>query len=157
MKLTRTVQYIIASIVFINIFVLAYLWTLPSELPANKAKAVQCDFTQGACINAFNLDGQPIQITLTLTPGQLPITKPLEAEVNVNGYPFSTGEIDISGVNMYMGFNRQPLEKVSAGTLRGETMLAFCTENKMIWKATVILKQDKESLEVPFEFETIRN
>lgn len=157
MKLTRPVQYIIASIVFINIFVLTYLWTLPTEFPAHKASSTQCDFSQGACINAFNLDGQPVQITLNLTPKALPIAKPLVAEINVNGYPFSTGEIDISGVNMYMGFNRQPLKKVSSGTLTGETMLAFCTENKMTWKATVILKKDKESLEVPFEFETFRN
>ena len=157
MKLSRPVQYVIASIVFINIFVLAYLWTLPTSIPSEQAPSVSCDFTQGACVNQFNLDGQTIHITLNLSPGELPIAKPLTVEANVNGYPFQSAEIDISGINMYMGYNRQPLKKISVGTLTGETLLAFCTEQKMTWKATLILHQKKQSLEVPFEFKTVRN
>ena len=111
----------------------------------------QCNLHQQACTAEFH--GQ--RITLDISPKPIPVAKPLTVKVDLGSLSAKSVEIDISGHNMYMGYNRVPLKPVDAHHWQGTTMLAFCTRDKMEWYVTLIIDQGKtHQMLVPFYLET---
>ncbi|BCN94208.1 hypothetical protein THMIRHAM_19930 [Thiomicrorhabdus immobilis] len=95
-------------------------------------------------------------ITLKISPHPIPIARPLGIEVDVTNLDVQKIELDISGINMYMGYNRVTLTQASADRYIGTSMLAFCTNQKMLWQVTLMIHQkDGTQIQIPYTLETI--
>ena len=117
---------------------------------------VSCDLHTSACSTTFNNQ----TITLDLSPKPVPVARMLNASIELDKIaPDNQIEdvaLDISGVNMYMGYNRvsfNPTEKVAVYT--GKSMLAFCTIDEMEWQLTVLIKlKNGHTIQAPFLLKT---
>lgn len=96
-------------------------------------------------------------VTLKISPQPIPIARPLGIEVELANMEVQQMEIDISGVNMYMGYNRVPLKTYRPNYWVGTSMLAFCTQEKMEWQVTLLitLKNGKQ-IQIPYQLITDR-
>lgn len=66
-------------------------------------------------------------------------------------------ELDITGQNMYMGYNRVTLTPVKGqpNLYEGQSMLAFCTNDKMDWHLSVLVTRKNQTLiQAPFALTT---
>lgn len=96
------------------------------------------------------------QVTLKISPHPIPIARPLGIEVEIDNIAVQKMELDISGVNMYMGYNRVELKSTNPNRYVGTSMLAFCTTQKMIWQITLMIHQpDGTQIQIPYNLETI--
>lgn len=115
-----------------------------------------CDLHQQAC--SSQSPDQRQQARLSLSPQPIPIARPIEASVLLEGFSdVAKLEIDIAGVNMYMGYNRVSLiaDPQQPGRFKGPTMLAFCTNERMQWQVTLIVhNQAGDMTQIPFLLET---
>ncbi|AHF00641.1 hypothetical protein THIAE_01655 [Thiomicrospira aerophila AL3] len=113
-----------------------------------------CDLHQQACL-ATSPD-QTQQVELALSPQPIPIARPIEASVQLHGFEDVTKvELDIAGINMYMGYNRVNLHAQPNNMFAGQTMLAFCTNEVMQWQVTLLIHHsDGQVSQVPFLLET---
>lgn len=109
-----------------------------------------CDLHTASC-TAKNGDQS---VSLTINPHPIPIARPLGIEVNINNLQADKIELDISGLNMYMGFNRVPLKSTKPNYWIGTSMLAFCTTEKMEWQVTLILHHQDKQTQIPFSLIT---
>ncbi|WP_127471442.1 hypothetical protein [Thiomicrorhabdus aquaedulcis] len=113
----------------------------------------QCDLHHQACL----AQNQHQSVRLNITPHPIPIARPLNVSVTLDAITATKVELDISGVNMYMGFNRVTLtpHPQHPGEFVGTSMLAFCTIAKMQWQVTVMIHQpDGSQIQVPYLLET---
>ncbi len=98
------------------------------------------------------------RITLNIAPKPIPVAKPLTVTVTLHGIKAKKVQLDISGINMYMGYNRVDLHPVNETTWQGRAILAFCTNEKMIWRVTVLITTpDDQLIQAPFQLVTERN
>lgn len=112
-----------------------------------------CDLHQQTCLS----QQAEASVSLTLHPQPIPIAKPIQVEAQLQVLDAVKVELDISGINMYMGYNRVPLtaDAIQPGRYHGTTMLAFCTNDVMQWQFTLLVHQPNgEVLQVPFKLET---
>lgn len=110
-----------------------------------------CDLHKESCSAGRGV----VSLELDLGTKPVPIAKNFVATVNLAGIKPEKVELDITGVNMYMGFNRVTLKEVGEGVYQGSSMLAFCTNEKMIWQVGVLLHlEDGTKQLVPFELIT---
>lgn len=119
-------------------------------LPLDKT----CDLQQGSC-SAKLPDGG--SVTLSIAPRPIPVLQPLQLEVTVQGARAGKIEVDFSGVDMKMGFNRPQLQEQGNGRFTGQATLPICSVSSMAWRATVLLETGDKLVAVPFEFVTARN
>ncbi|BBP42521.1 hypothetical protein [Thiosulfativibrio zosterae] len=113
-----------------------------------------CDLHHNTCL----AEVKDAKVSLTINPQPIPIARPLGITVMIDGLAAQQVELDISGVNMYMGYNRIPLTSTKPGRFVGTSMLAFCTTDKMEWQVTVMIQQPNgEQVQVPFLLETQNN
>ena len=107
----------------------------------------QCNLHQQPCTAT---KGQA-QVTLDIRPRPIPVAKPLDVTVTLSGIQAKSVALDISGINMYMGYNRVDLQPAWPGRWTGQSMLAFCTNQKMEWRLSVLITQpDGSQVMVPF-------
>lgn len=91
------------------------------------------------------------QVTLDIQPRPVPVARPLEVTVTLSGIQAKSVALDISGINMYMGYNRVNLQPAGPARWTGQSMLAFCTNQKMAWQVSVLITQpDGTEVVVPF-------
>ncbi len=115
-----------------------------------------CDLHYEAC-TSHNAE-QSLQ--LSITPRPIPVARTLEVEVILENIVADKIEIDISGLNMYMGFNRIFISETEPNLWQGKSMLAFCTLDKMEWQVTVILHHkdqeqgESKQTQIPFSLIT---
>lgn len=110
-----------------------------------------CDLHQENCTSTQD----QATASLKISPHPIPIARPLGIEVTLSGLNPSEVQLDISGVNMYMGYNRVPLKSSKPGHWVGTSMLAFCTAEKMEWQITLMLKMpDGKEVQIPYYLET---
>ena len=112
-----------------------------------------CDLHSGACSRPLPGGGE---IRFSIEPKEIPLTRPLQLEVTVSGLAVDDVEIDFSGANMNMGYNRPHLKAVGQGVFRGEGLLPVCVRQRMLWNARVLLYTSDGILAVPFQFETVK-
>jgi len=143
---------------YLSILLAATLFTLSGCDKSSDENIVQwstdplCDLHQQSCTAS---EGEA-KVTLKISPHPIPIARPLGIEVDVQGLSIQKMELDISGVNMYMGYNRVELKSTSPTRYVGTSMLAFCTTQKMQWQVTLIIHQaDGTQLQIPYSLETI--
>ena len=112
-----------------------------------------CDLRKGPCAVAFP-DGS--EVVFEITPRHIPAVERLELGVRAEGFAPRRVEVDFSGVDMSMGFNRVTLEAVESGGFAGTGMLPVCVRSRMNWEAKVLLHTDAGLMAAPFRFDTYR-
>lgn len=111
-----------------------------------------CDLHKESC----KASSGEANVSLKISPHPIPIARPLGIEVEVENIDIQKMELDISGINMYMGYNRVTLTPASANRYVGTSMLAFCTNQKMEWQVTLMIhKPDGSQIQIPYTLETI--
>lgn len=130
--------------------------------PSSSTKSEQDHIVQWPLNKQCNLHQQPCtvqngkqSVTLDIQPRPIPVAKPLGVTVTLKNLSPKSIQLDISGQNMYMGFNRANLKSMTPNHWVGTTMLAFCTNAKMEWQVTLLIDlKDGTQIQVPFALET---
>jgi len=112
-----------------------------------------CSLSSATCAVTLPDGGR---LEFALGPRPVPLLKPLNLELRVAGSRARAVEVDFSGVNLPMAFNRADLTAGDAGRYDGQTSLPLCSSGRMTWNATVLLEDGKHKIYVPFRFETER-
>jgi hypothetical protein len=112
-----------------------------------------CDLRAGPCVSPLPDGGR---VSLAIEPRSIPVVRPLQFQVNVEGIQADRVEIDFSGVDMNMGFNRPALEKRQEGVFTGKGMLPVCVRDAMEWEARVLLHTDQGLVSAPYRFITVK-
>jgi hypothetical protein len=135
----------------VSILMLAGCGKTTSEEVVQWPMAGECDLHQSSC----SVQQGDASATLTIRPHPIPTAKPLDIEVQLQNLPARQVQLDISGMNMYMGYNRVTLNASAPGHFTGRSMLAFCTTDKMQWQITLMVDQpDGTQVQIPFYLET---
>ena len=112
-----------------------------------------CDLRAGPCVSPLPDGGR---VRLAIEPRSIPVVKPLQFRVEITGLEADRVEIDFSGVDMNMGFNRSALEKQQKGVFTGKGMLPVCVRDAMEWEAKVLLHTDQGLVSAPYRFITVK-
>lgn len=112
-----------------------------------------CDLNRSACAAELPSGGRAL---LDLEPRPMPTLEPLAVTLQLTGEDPEWVELDLTGVEMYMGFNRARLERVGPGSYRGEAVLPVCASESMTWAATLLPEGEAERGQVQFRFVTRR-
>ena len=125
----------------------------PPENTQLWAMSETCNLHQETCTS--ELEGR--SVSLKISPHPIPIARPLGIEVSLDNIEAEKVELDISGMNMYMGYNRVPLTATKQpGHYIGTSMLAFCTNKKMEWQITLMIHQkDGSQIQIPYRLDTM--
>lgn len=153
-KLGRLVPWIA------GVAALAALWVWADRLlpgPGTDAIVVvgpeECDLNERACRAVLPSGGQ---VLLDLEPRPMPALQPIAVTLQLTGQNPEWVELDLTGVEMYMGANRARLERVEPGRYSGEAVLPVCASEAMTWAVTVLPEGDAERGQVQFRFVTRR-
>lgn len=112
-----------------------------------------CNLHKSACITQHDKQ----KVILDIYPKPIPIARMFKVRVKLENLYAENIQLDIAGVNMYMGYNRVTLRPVlgQPGLYEGQSMLAFCTNKTMQWQFTVMIKTtDHKKVQAPFYLET---
>ncbi|MCA1790797.1 MAG: hypothetical protein LC667_13340 [Thioalkalivibrio sp.] len=144
----------------VGLLALAALWVWADRLLPGGDQAGMavlgpddCDLNLQACTAQLP---SGLQVSLDLQPRPMPTLQPLEVRLELTGQDPEWVELDLAGVEMYMGFNRSRLERVAPGSYRGQTVLPVCASEAMTWAATVLPEGEQERTTVQFRFLTRR-
>jgi hypothetical protein len=110
-----------------------------------------CDLNQGACV-ADLPDGGKMRVEIT--PRPIPVLRPLNISLSLEGYAVQAARLNFSGVGMDMGFNPITLKENAGGQFTGQGALPVCVNGRMRWQATFILENAQGSLAAPFQFDS---
>lgn len=112
-----------------------------------------CDLRAGPCVS--NLKGQG-RVSFSIEPLAIPVLKPLAFQVRIKGLEARRVQVDLSGVDMNMGFNRPQLELAAPGLFTGQGRLPVCVRNAMEWEARVLIDTEQGLIAAPYRFWTYR-
>jgi hypothetical protein len=146
---------IIALIIAISGAVGAKLWLRPN--PANTVSAelnASCDLHAGPCTSILPGGGR---IELSIEPRPIPLLRPLSLVVRVEGLDARMVEIDFTGVDMNMGYNRPELKRENGNRFTGQATLPVCITGRMEWQAMVLVTTNDIKAAAPFRFVTTHN
>ena len=110
-----------------------------------------CSLSDGACTVRLP-DGGRLEFVLGSQP--VPLLKPLKLALRVADSKIRALEVDFTGVNLPMAFNRADLTPQGEDAYSGQAILPLCANGRMEWRATVLLEDGKRQIYVPFRFET---
>ena len=153
--LSRSLLNAVAVLALVGLLVLGTLWN-PLEEPPGETRLpldLSCDLRAGPCTSQIPDDGA---IQFSIEPRELPLLKPLRLRVGLDGEKPSSVAVEITGVNMDMGYNRITLSEREPGVYEGEAVLPVCSHHKMIWEALVRVETGGGQLAAPFRFYTLR-
>lgn len=129
-------------------------WPILFPKAAVTAKAdPNCDLRAGPCTISFAKGGN---VTFSITPRAIPVIKPLTLGVEFGGLKVKSVEVDFSGTDMYMGFNRVTLHRVDINHFSGEARIPVCVRDAMEWEAKVMLHTDNGLFIAPYRFVTVK-
>lgn len=112
-----------------------------------------CDLRKAACTSKLPNGGS---VTLSISPNDIPILRPLQIDVKIDGEVVSEVSIDFTGIGMDMGYNRPKLQAISKTQFKGKAILPVCVRSKMEWEAKVLLQTDHGLIMAPFRFYTLK-
>lgn len=112
-----------------------------------------CDLRSGPCISPFGEEGS---VSFSIEPKEIPLVKPLVLRVDLQGVDASHIEVDFSGVDMDMGFNRVKLEPEGDGVFMAKGILPVCVRDAMEWEAKVLIHSQQGLSSVAYRFITVR-
>ena len=111
-----------------------------------------CDLNHAACRVALPERGQ---LELRMNPRPIPMVKPFQVEVKLEGISAARIEVDFAGIDMNMGLNRIELVAGAVGVHAGEATLPVCITGQMDWQATVLVEAGNQRIAVPFRFASV--
>jgi len=109
----------------------------------------ECDLDAGACVARLPA-GDSVRVRLG--PGPAAALRPLLLELEFSAQDPAWVEVDLAGLEMFMGHLRPRLEREGPGVYRGEVVLPACTGEAMTWAATVLPEGVPERAEFQFRF-----
>ncbi len=150
---TLPIRLFIIALLTLSGFSLSGCEQSPPENIQQWSMSETCDLHQTTCTSKF----MGRSVSLKISPHPIPIARPLGIEVLLENIEAEKVELDISGINMYMGYNRVPLTAAKQpGRYIGTSMLAFCTNKKMEWQITLMIHQkDGSQIQIPYRLDTI--
>jgi len=110
-----------------------------------------CDLRRQSCIVALPGGGR-VEVGSSVRP--IPLVKPFQIMVDVQGAAPARVEVDFAGIEMNMGLIRPLLIERAPGRFAGEVTLPVCITGQMEWQATVLLETGGERIAIPFRFQT---
>lgn len=118
-------------------------WALNSPL--------NCDLHHHDC----HIQQDDLQVSLSIHPQPIPIAKSLQVHSRIQGLDIVKVQLDINGVNMYMGYNRVTLNSDNGIDWHGKSILSFCTIDQMQWQLTLLIDlADGTQVQAPFPLVT---
>ena len=147
MSKSNRALWVIAGLLFLGLAGVAIYRVLPLLNP-------DCDLRAGPCSGDFPDGGR---VVFGIQPASIPLLKPLQFEVQVEGMDARDVEVDLKGLSMNMGFNRPKLALVEEGRFRGEGMLPVCVRDAMEWEAKVLVHTNDGLRAAPFRFITVKD
>lgn len=133
----------------------AKLWLAPK--PETSVTAIldpACDLNAGPCTSDIPGGGR---IELSIEPRPIPLLRPLRLAVKTQGLDARQVEVDFTGIDMNMGYNRPQLKREGENRFSGETTLPVCITGGMAWQAAVLVTTPGQKAIAPFRFSTSRN
>jgi hypothetical protein len=110
-----------------------------------------CDLRRQSCAVALPGGGR-VEVGSSVRP--IPLVKPFEIMVDVQGIAPGRVEVDFAGIEMNMGLIRPLLTARAPGRYAAEVTLPVCITGQMEWQATVLLETAGERVAIPFRFQT---
>lgn len=110
-----------------------------------------CNLQREACGVKLPSGGN---VTLSMATRPVPMVKPFQVEVTTGGISPDRVEVDFSGIDMNMGYNRPQLVARGAGSYSAEVTLPVCITGSMDWQATVLIETGSERVAIPYRFST---
>lgn len=149
------VATIAALVVAIGAAAGAKLWLVPNpEASVTASLDPACDLHAGPCRVDIPGGGR---IELSIEPRPIPLLRPLKLAVKTQGLDARQVEVDFTGMDMNMGFNRPQLKREGDERYVGETVLPVCITGRMTWQAAVMVTTPGVKAIAPFRFTTTRN
>ena len=150
--------WLLASLLAVTAVGVAVYKVWPMLYPQTGERAAlnpACDLRASACNVRFASGGQ---VTLDIRPRGIPVAQPLKIDVQLQGIPTPLRvELDLSGLDMDMGYNRIALKSTDAqGRFAGAGMLPVCVRDQMSWEARVLIYLPDAIIAAPFRIETQR-
>ncbi|MCG7899441.1 MAG: hypothetical protein JAY99_03825 [Candidatus Thiodiazotropha lotti] len=112
-----------------------------------------CDLRAGPCVSQLN---DAVRVSFAIEPREIPLVKPLHLQVSLEGIQADQVQVDFTGVDMNMGFNRVTLNDAGAGEFKGDGMLPVCVWDAMEWEAKVLISTGQGLISMPYRFITVR-
>ena len=146
---------IVALLTLVLLLVVSYKLKdmLKPSISATADLDKSCDLRKGACTSKLP-DGGTVRFSIT--PNDIPILRPLKFEVSVDGVAVSNVEVDLTGMDMDMGYNRPKLKAQGNNQFLGKAIIPVCVRAKMDWEAKVLLQTDRGLIMAPFQFYTLK-
>ncbi len=126
---------------------------LQPEAQEQAALDPDCDLRQAPCESALPSGAS---IRFAVEPPSIPVLQPLQLRVQLQGLDARRVEVDFTGVDMAMGYNRVRLDSVGPGAFAGQGVLPVCVRARMEWEARVLVDTGEARVVAPFRFETVR-
>lgn len=139
------------ALAVVGLFSYRYLQS-QDVLPVVSAELSSCDLQQGPCSTVIEGVGA---VTLVIAPRPIPLVEPLTLKVEVAIPDVRAIDVDFSGVDMNMGYNRFRLKATETGRYEGAGMLPVCVRSRMTWEAKIMLATERVMYVVPFRFDTV--
>ena len=108
-----------------------------------------CDLGRQSCVATLP-DG--VQLEFSIEPRPIPVLKPLVLQASFGPGTVRKVEVDFTGTEMKMGYNRPQLDRQTDGHFSGQGSLPVCITGSMEWVATVLVDTGKTVVAVPFRF-----
>lgn len=112
-----------------------------------------CDLRAGPCSLVFDGGGQ---VSFSISPKTIPVMTPLDIEVQLEGLTPDRVEVDFSGTDMYMGYNRVVLNSKENGWYTGQATIPVCVRDAMEWEAKVLVTTAKGIFTAPYRFISVK-
>lgn len=138
-------------VALLTIAALGYRYSPLVLPPADLAVAAgtDCNLNTAPC-RVTLADGGSVE--LAISPRPIPVVSPLTIEAKLIGIAADTAELDFSGADMEMGYNRVPLAAQGNGRFTATAALPVCVTGRMNWRATLILASGGRRLTVSHDF-----
>ncbi len=108
-----------------------------------------CDLQRGPC-RAVLPAGGSVELAMGSLP--IPLVKPFEVRVVIEGFTPTRVEVDFAGIDMNMGYNRPQLAARGNGLYAAEVTLPVCVSGQMEWQATVLIEAGGRRIAIPYRF-----
>jgi hypothetical protein len=112
-----------------------------------------CDLRAAPCTSLLQ---NGARVTFSIEPREIPVVKPLQLQVLLEGMTAEQVVVDFSGVDMNMGYNRVTLLPAGKGVFSHGGMLPVCVRDAMEWEAKVLISTHQGLISVPYRFITVR-
>ena len=146
--------WVLPILLFLAVVLVAWIKlgpTLDPEVSLVAPLNSDCDLRAGPCAVVFP-GGE--EVVYEMSPRHIPAVEKLTLQVRTEGVTPRRVEVDFSGVDMNMGFNRVSLDQAGPDRFTGTGMLPVCVRARMTWEAKVLLHTDAGLMAAPFRFDT---